>query len=121
MPQWQNKGYEKPKFHPAEHLAAALDEFGPFRAFWCMPWESYLQILKRMFDMCNWISAPWTVATHWATKSVMHYTAIPHAGRGIRMRWCPNPTGRAMCLLWHAALSWSALFFSLARPCSQFE
>ena len=73
VPQWLNAGYEKPKFHPAEHLAAALDEFGPFRAFWCMPWESYLQILKRMFNMCNWKSAPWTVATHWATKSVMHY------------------------------------------------
>ena len=28
VPQWQNGGYEKPKFHPAEHLAAALDEFG---------------------------------------------------------------------------------------------
>ena len=73
VPQWQNKGYEKPKFHPADHLATALDEFGPFRAFWCMPWESYLQILKRMFDMTNWKSAPWSVAKHWATKSVMHY------------------------------------------------
>ena len=26
-----------------------------------------------MFDMTNWISAPHTVGTHWATKSVMHY------------------------------------------------
>jgi hypothetical protein len=38
-----------------------------------MPWEAFLQILKRMFDMCNWKSAPYTVAKHWATKSVMHY------------------------------------------------
>lgn len=26
-----------------------------------------------MFDMSNWKSAPYTVGTHWATKSVMHY------------------------------------------------
>lgn len=73
VPQWQDKGYEKPKFHPGEHLADALEEFGPFRAFWCMPWEAFLQILKRMFEMTNWKSAPSTVARHWATKSLMHY------------------------------------------------
>ena len=106
VPQWQDAGYEKPKFHPAAHLGESLDEFGPFRAFWCMPWEAFLQVralptrtcapslsascrtsshwptaprrafaqvLKRMFDMCNWRSAPHTVCIHWATKSVMHY------------------------------------------------
>ena len=26
-----------------------------------------------MFEMCNWKSAPATVANNWATKSVMHY------------------------------------------------
>jgi len=26
-----------------------------------------------MFEMCNWMSAPTTVAKNWATKSVMHY------------------------------------------------
>jgi len=31
------------------------------------------QILKRMFEMCNWMSAPTTVAQNWATKSIMHY------------------------------------------------
>ena len=73
MPQWQDGGFEKPKFHPGEHLSMALEEFGPFRAFWCLPWEAFLQVLKRMFDMCNWKVAPQTVARHWATKSVMHY------------------------------------------------
>lgn len=32
-----------------------------------------LQVIKRMFEMCNYKIAPYTVATHWATKSVMHY------------------------------------------------
>ena len=68
---WQ--GYEKPKLHLIEHLEAALLEWGPFRAFWCMPWEGFLQILKRMFRMCNWIGAPYSVGKHWAVKSVMHY------------------------------------------------
>ena len=43
VPQWQDCGYEKPKFHPSEHLAEQLEEFGPFRASWCFPWEAYLQ------------------------------------------------------------------------------
>ena len=44
VPQWQNCGFEKPKFHPSEHLEEQLEEFGPFRAFWCFPWEAYLQV-----------------------------------------------------------------------------
>ena len=44
VPQWQNGGYEKPKFHPSQHLEEQLEEFGPFRAFWCFPWEGYLQV-----------------------------------------------------------------------------
>ena len=73
VPQWQDRGFEKPKFHPAIHLAVALDEFGPFRAFWCMSFEGYLKVLKPMFKMCNWKGAPTSVAKHWATKVVMHY------------------------------------------------
>ena len=71
--QWQEKGFEKPKFHQGEHLELALDQFGPFRAFWCMPWEGFLQLLKHMFEISNWKTAPYTVCKHWATKSVMHY------------------------------------------------
>ena len=44
VPQWRNGGFEKPKFHPSEHLEEQLEEFGPFRAFWCFPWEAYLQV-----------------------------------------------------------------------------
>ena len=39
----------------------------------CMPWEGFLPILKHMFGMCNWKSAPYTVGKHWAAKSVLHY------------------------------------------------
>ena len=73
VPQWQDAGFEKPKFHPALHLAVALEEFGPFRRFWCMSFEGYLKVLKPMFKMCNWMAAPTSVAKHWATKVVMHY------------------------------------------------
>ena len=39
----------------------------------CMPWEGFLPVLKHMFGMCNWKSAPYTVGKHWAAKSVLHY------------------------------------------------
>ena len=67
------KGYEKPKMHPFRHLSTSLAEFGPWRGFWCLPWESFLQVLKRMFEMTNYKSAPYTVALFWAVKAVMHY------------------------------------------------
>ena len=73
MPEWQDGGFEKPKFHPAVHLADALDEFGPFRGFWCMSFEDYFKVLKPMFKMTNWKDAPTSVCKHWATTSVMHY------------------------------------------------
>jgi hypothetical protein len=36
---------ERPKHHFQEHLPAALRMFGPFRGFWCMPFEAFLQVL----------------------------------------------------------------------------
>lgn len=38
-----------------------------------MSWEGYLKLLQNMFRMTNWKGATYTVAKHWATKSVMHY------------------------------------------------
>ena len=35
---------ERPKHHFQEHLPAALRMFGPFRGFWCMPFEAFLQV-----------------------------------------------------------------------------
>jgi hypothetical protein len=41
-------GLERPKHHFQEHLPAALRMFGPFRGFWCMPFEAFLQIYLAM-------------------------------------------------------------------------
>ena len=35
---------ERPKHHFQEHLPAALRMFGPFRGFWCLPFEAFLQV-----------------------------------------------------------------------------
>ena len=50
-----------------------LGELGPFRHFNCLWGEAYIQVMKAMFRITNWKSAPYDVAVHWATKSVMHY------------------------------------------------
>ena len=68
---WRDRG--KPKFHLGEHFSDLLGELGPFRHFNCLWGEAYLQIIKAMFRITNWKSAPYDVAVHWATKSVMHY------------------------------------------------
>jgi hypothetical protein len=39
--------YRKPKHHMLRHLRKYLRLFGPFRHFWCMPGEAFLQPLKR--------------------------------------------------------------------------
>lgn len=36
--------HEKPKMHPFKHLSESLQEFGPFRGFWCFSWEGFLQV-----------------------------------------------------------------------------
>lgn len=40
------EGLDRPKHHFQEHLPAALRMFGPFRGFWCMPFEAFLQVLS---------------------------------------------------------------------------
>jgi hypothetical protein len=50
-------GLDRPKHHFQKHLPSALQRFGPFRAFWCMPWEAFVQVrplsllLARMFTL----------------------------------------------------------------------
>jgi hypothetical protein len=66
-------GYEKPKLHLLDHLEDALNEYGPFISFHCISWESYVQVLKRLFDMTNYKSAPVSVCKTWAMKAVLHY------------------------------------------------
>ena len=69
--EWQ--GYEKPKLHPPQHFAEALEEHGPPRTHWCLPWEAYLQVLKRVFEMGSAKSACYRMGLFWAVKSVMNY------------------------------------------------
>jgi hypothetical protein len=71
VPQW--KGRQKPKFHLPDHLADALKEQGPWRAYWCMWGEGFLQYLKALFEMTNYKGAAVTVATLWAAKAVQRY------------------------------------------------
>lgn len=69
VPEWA--GYEKPKMHLNDELD--LLEYGPFTAYWCMSWEGYVQVLKRLFEMTNYNSGPLSVGKIWAMKSVLHY------------------------------------------------
>ena len=67
------RGFEKPKQHLLDHLSELLDEFGLFKAVWCMHFEHYVQVLKRIFEITNYKAAPMAVCTFWASKSVLHY------------------------------------------------
>ena len=69
--EWSERG--KPKFHLGDHFGDELGELGPFRNFNCLWGEAYVQVMKAMFRITNYKSAPYDVAVHWATKSVMHY------------------------------------------------
>jgi len=71
VPQW--KGRWKPKHHLGDHLAQALGEHGPWRAFWCMWGEAFLQYLKHLFNMTNYRGAVHTVATTWAATAKQRY------------------------------------------------
>ena len=73
--------WEKPKHHFLEHLAKYLELFGPFRDYWCMPWEAFLQILKRLFSMTNYKSAPQTVGMLWSLKAARGLKS------GARIAW----------------------------------
>ena len=48
---------DRPKHHFMKHLARALRNFGPFRQYWCMPFEAFIQLVKKILLMGNWTSA----------------------------------------------------------------
>ena len=77
---------------------SGLERFGPFRCYWCMPWEAFLQILKRMFNMTNYKSAPLSVANLWSLKAAL---ALAH---GPRSNWHEDVTVPAGPLLFGEAL-----------------
>lgn len=72
VPQWT--GYWKPKHHLGDHLEQSLKEWGPWRTFWCMWGEAFLQYLKGIFQMTNQKSAAYTVATLWVAKAKQRYS-----------------------------------------------
>jgi hypothetical protein len=49
------------------HLSTPMD---PTR---CLPWEAFLQRLKRIFEMSNYKSAAYHTGVFWAVKAVMNY------------------------------------------------
>ena len=57
--------YRKPKHHFLRHLRKYMNLYGPLRGFWCMSGEAFLQQLKRMFEACNYKTAPHTVLSMW--------------------------------------------------------
>ena len=69
------KGFLRPKHHATRHLPEALLRFGPLRLFWCLPFEAFLQVLKGMFEMTNYKSAPFTVCSFWSMKTALRMLA----------------------------------------------
>ena len=63
--------YRRPKHHQLRHLKKYLVLFGPFRFYWCMSGEAFLQRLKRLLEMTNYQTAPQTVLTLWAQQRVL--------------------------------------------------
>lgn len=60
--------YSKPKHHTLRHLRKYLEAWGPFRQFWCMPFESFLLLLKRMLESTNWLTPAFDMANGWAQR-----------------------------------------------------
>ena len=59
-------GLERPKHHFLTHLVAALLRFGPFRGFWCMPWDAFLQLIKRIISCSNYINPAYFIVNFWS-------------------------------------------------------
>ena len=67
----QYRGYERPKHHFLSHLPAALHRFGPFRGFWCMPWEAFLQLIKRMLECSNFRNVAYFICNFWSMMTAL--------------------------------------------------
>ena len=66
VPQYED--FEIPKHHCIKHLRKYLELHGPFRQYWCMSYEAFIQLLKKMFDLTNYISAAHHTMTLWADR-----------------------------------------------------
>ena len=65
---------DRPKHHFLEHLVRALLDFGPFRGFWCMPFEAFLQVCRPCLYSSTLSSnhASFMLLTHSLSPSVGH-------------------------------------------------
>ena len=61
----------KPKHHTLIHLMKYLDLYGPFRQMWCMPFEMFLQLLKKYCEMSNFQTVPYSVLRKWALSRAL--------------------------------------------------
>ena len=58
------------KFHHMAHYPAAIRTYGPATGYWCMRYEAYHNICKRVAHInCNFINIPKSVAYHLQTIS----------------------------------------------------
>jgi hypothetical protein len=59
----------KPKHHMAAHVVRDIELNGPPRAWWCMAFEAFNQVIKNMFKRSNYKSATLSVANFWSMRS----------------------------------------------------
>ena len=90
------QGLERPKHHFMEHLPQALRMFGPFRGFWCMPFEAFLQVRASL----SRISFPFSLNLHASFESrccigLRHIATLAAANR--RCTWIPPPPSTPPC------------------------
>jgi len=62
-------GLRKPKHHMAAHVVRDIELNGPPRAWWCMAFEAFNQVIKNMFKRANYKSATLSVANFWSMRS----------------------------------------------------
>ena len=62
---------ERPKHHFMDHLVAALERHGPFRLYWCMPWEGNLSLITRIMNMNNYKSVAGATLDFWSMRSAL--------------------------------------------------
>jgi len=76
-------GFEIPKHHIIKHLSKYLDLYGPFRQSWCMPYEAFLQLLKSMFNMSNYLNAPMAVIRLFAARRAAQLTSTDNSDSAL--------------------------------------
>ena len=88
-------GLERPKHHFQTHLPEALRMFGPFRGFWCMPFEAFLQLVKKIINMGSFQSPAFQICHFWSMRSALLLSESYAASPSVRP---PPPPSLPLCL-----------------------